>query len=126
MYGDEDKIRQAVRTLMDNAIRYMIDGGLIIIRCENYKQKVTFQVQDTGVGIPVRERAKIFQQFFRGSNIVRMRTDGTGLGLYIARAIINAAGGTIDFESAEGKGSTFTVAMPMRCSVSQKDRRSKA
>ena len=114
--ADEDKIRQVIRTLFDNAVRYMVDGGLIIVRVDHRNRHVAFEIQDTGVGIPRNERAKIFQQFFRGSNIVRMRTEGTGLGLFIAHAIVTASGGSISFTSQEGKGSAFRVSLP----VSQK------
>jgi len=117
VFGDEDKIRQVLRTLLDNAIRYMVDGGIIIIYCEREHGKLRFEIQDSGVGIPVREKSKIFQQFFRGSNIVRMRTEGTGLGLYIAKAIIQASGGKISFESTEGKGSKFIVMLPLHCGI---------
>jgi len=111
--ADEDKIRQVIRTLFDNAVRYMVDGGLIIVRVDYKNHHIAFEIQDTGVGIPSDERTKIFQQFFRGSNIVRMRTEGTGLGLFIAHAIVAASGGSISFTSQEGKGSTFRVALPI-------------
>lgn len=120
--GDEDKIRQVVRTLMDNAIRYMIDGGLVIIKCASMRTSVTMQVQDTGVGIPAKERSKVFQQFYRGSNVVRMRTDGSGLGLYISKAIVTASGGTISVNSTEGKGSLFSVTLPLNCAMPQDKR----
>lgn len=113
VHADEDKIRQVIRILIDNAVRYMVDGGLIIIRVDRKNHSVIFEIQDTGVGIPSSERGKIFQQFFRGSNIVRMRTEGTGLGLFISRAIMAASGGSISFTSQEGKGSTFRVALPL-------------
>ncbi|MEW6610002.1 MAG: HAMP domain-containing sensor histidine kinase [Patescibacteria group bacterium] len=111
--ADEDKIRQVIRTLFDNAVRYMIDGGLIVVRIERKNHSIALEIQDTGVGIPPQERSKIFQQFFRGSNVVRMRTEGTGLGLFIARAIMVASGGSLRFTSQEGKGSTFRMSLPV-------------
>lgn len=120
--GDEDKIKQVARTLVDNAIRYMIDGGLIIIKCIPSLTSVTFQVQDTGVGIPAKERSKVFQQFYRGSNVVRMRTDGSGLGLYIAKAVVEAARGTISVNSTEGKGTLFSVMLPLNCAVTKRQK----
>src|SRR3989344_1766985 len=120
--GDEDKVRQVVRTILDNAIRYMIHGGLIIVKCVATLTSVTIQIQDTGVGIPAQERARVFQQFYRGSNVVRMRTDGSGLGLYIAKAIVEASRGTIGVSSAEGKGSLFSVTLPLDCAVPKKQK----
>jgi len=113
-FGDEDKLRQVVRTLMDNAMRYMIDGGLIIVKMSVVNKNIIIDLQDTGVGIPVKEKKKVFQQFYRGSNVVRMRTEGTGLGLSIAKAIVELSGGMLTFNSTEGKGSVFTVALPKK------------
>lgn len=113
MYGDEDKIKQVFTSLFDNAIRYMINGGLIVVKMNKTNSSVAVEIQDTGVGIPSKERKQIFKQFFRGSNIVRMKTEGTGLGLFIAKSVIELSGGNISFSSQEGKGSSFTITLPL-------------
>ncbi len=111
--GDEDKLRQVLRTLIDNAMRYMIDGGLIIVKMSVANKNISVDIQDTGVGIPAKEKKKVFQQFYRGSNVVRMRTEGTGLGLSIAKAIVELSGGMLTFNSTEGKGSVFSLTLPL-------------
>ncbi len=69
--------------------------------------------KDTGYGIPKQQQAKVFTKMFRGSNIVLVEPAGTGLGLYIAKAIINKSGGDIWFESEEGKGTSFYIKLPL-------------
>ncbi|PJB16018.1 hypothetical protein CO116_02800, partial [Candidatus Falkowbacteria bacterium CG_4_9_14_3_um_filter_38_19] len=78
------------------------------------EKAIEFSIKDTGVGILKNQQSRVFSKFFRGANAIRMETEGSGLGLYIAKNIIEAHGGKIWFESEEGKGTTFHFTLPMK------------
>lgn len=111
---DKIKIRRVMQNLLSNAVKYTPKNGNIHIILKNTGKEVIFSITDTGVGIPADQQNKIFQRFFRGSNIIRIQPDGTGLGLFIARSLIEAHKGKIWFESLEGKGSTFYFSLPVQ------------
>ena len=117
---DIEKMRLAVQNLLDNAVRYTPPRGRITILLEIVKfhdrneREIAFSIRDTGVGIPQDQQPRVFTKFFRGANVMRMETEGTGLGLFIAKNIIEAHGGKIWFESEEGKGTTFYFNLPIR------------
>jgi PAS domain S-box-containing protein len=111
---DVDKIKIALENLIDNAVRYTKPGGKINISAETDGKEITIQIQDTGVGIPENEKEKIFTKFFRGENIMKMETEGTGLGLFIAKNIVELHGGRIWFDSKEGEGTVFSFALPIK------------
>jgi len=110
---DVEKIRLAIQNLFDNAIRYTPSGGQVTISLKSGKKEIECSVKDTGVGIPKDQKERVFTKFFRGANVLRMETEGTGLGLFITKNIIEAHGGKIWFESKEGKGSTFYFTLPV-------------
>jgi len=110
---DGDKIRQAFNNLINNAIKYSKDGGIVNISCKSSKKSVTFMIKDNGIGIPKHQQAKIFNKFFRADNASSQETDGTGLGLYITKSIIEAHDGKIWFESEEKIGSIFYFELPL-------------
>jgi len=110
---DGGKIKQAYNNIINNAIKYSKDGGQIDIGCEHKKNSTLFFIKDNGVGIPRNQQAKIFNKFFRASNVSVQETDGTGLGLYIAKSIIEAHEGKIWFESTENVGTTFFFELPI-------------
>jgi PAS domain S-box-containing protein len=110
IFSDYDKIRQILTNLVSNAFKYT-KGGLIIIGCESNTDEVKFWVKDTGIGIPDKERAQIFDRFFRGSNVDLVRSRGTGIGLSIVKELIELLNGKIWVESEVGKGSTFYFTM---------------
>lgn len=110
---DVEKMRLAVENLLDNAISYTRPGGYVTISLNYEKKKLKFLIQDTGIGIPKEQQKRVFTNFFRGTNAIRAETEGTGLGLFIVKNIIEAHGGEIWFESEENKGSTFFFTLPV-------------
>jgi len=112
---DVDKMKIAVGNLLDNAIRYTLSGGQIFISFKKTdNDEIEVQIQDTGLGIPENQQDKVFTKFFRGDNILKVETEGTGLGLFITKSIIEAHGGKIWFESKEGKGTVFYFTLPLK------------
>lgn len=114
VFADEEKIRFAVENLIDNAIRYTPDSGKIIISLREKDSGLEFQIKDSGVGIPLDQQPRVFSKFFRANNAVRMETEGSGLGVFLAKNIIEAHGGKIWFESKEGEGTTFYFSLPFK------------
>ncbi|MCD6402659.1 HAMP domain-containing histidine kinase, partial [bacterium] len=112
--ADPFQIKQVIENLLDNAIRYTKDKGKVEMLLKKKNKKLHFEIKDNGVGIPKEDQKYIFQKFFRSSNVMRHRTQGSGLGLYIAKAIIEKSGGKIGFQSKENKGSTFYFTLPIK------------
>lgn len=110
--GDSARLRQVFDNLVSNAIKYSPQGGEVRISGTFDAQSVTVAVSDQGVGIAPEELDNIFQRFYRVEGKLSRSTRGTGLGLYLARAVVRAHGGTIDVTSQPGKGSTFYVRLP--------------
>lgn len=111
---DELKIRQVFENLISNAVKYSRENSQVIVGCDHNSKEAVFYVRDSGVGIPLRQQHQVFSKFFRADNVSTLHTDGTGLGLYIAKAIVEAHGGRIWFDSKENQGSTFYVALPIK------------
>jgi signal transduction histidine kinase len=110
---DGEKIRQVLQNLLSNAVKYSKEGGVVIIGCDTSpKTKITFSIKDSGLGIPAAQQSRMFEKFFRADNVKTKETDGTGLGLYIAKAIVEGHGGTISFVSGQDKGTTFSFSLP--------------
>ncbi len=110
---DEEKITVAFENIISNAIKYTPAEGTIKIFLKSENGKIIVTISDTGIGVPEKDKPRIFEKFFRSRNAFHMETEGTGLGLYIAKNIIQAHGGKISFSSEEGKGTTFTVSLPI-------------
>ena len=113
LFIDELKIRQVMQNLISNAIKYSKENTQITVGCTHRPDEVVFYVKDQGIGIPAHQQEQVFKKFFRAENVFTMHTDGTGLGLYICKAIVEAHGGKIWFESEESKGSTFYFSLPL-------------
>ena len=111
---DVQKLSMVLSNLVDNAIRYNVPNGQIVVTLEKVADQpyVEVRVKDTGIGLPAEEMEKLFSKFFRASNAVKFQADGSGLGLYIARNIIQAHGGQIWAESELNRGTTVHFTIP--------------
>ncbi len=102
-----------LNNLVSNAIKYSPDGGDIRIRGELHPKHVTIAVRDDGIGIPAQQQHRIFQKFSRLDNALSRKTEGTGLGLFLCKAIIEAHNGRIWFQNnPDAPGATFTFSLP--------------
>jgi len=110
---DVEKMRLVVSNLIENSIKYTPSGGSIFLETAREGESVKVLVRDTGMGILKDQQERIFTKYFRGSNAIRMETEGTGLGLFIAKNIVETHGGKIWFSSEEGKGTTFFFTLPI-------------
>lgn len=111
--GDEHRMEQVLINLISNAIKYSPKSEKVIVKVRDVKDTVEVSVQDFGEGIPSDEKERIFERFFRSRKHEGVRIAGFGLGLYITKEIIEKHHGTIRVESTEGKGSTFTLRIPV-------------
>jgi PAS domain S-box-containing protein len=111
--ADEARIRQVLDNLVNNAIKYSPNGGTITIGGQVDTNEVTIFVRDQGVGISSQDQERIFERFFRVDGALSRSTEGTGLGLYLAKAIVEAHGGRINVTSKPGSGSTFYFTIPL-------------
>ena len=110
--GDPDRMAQVMANLLSNAIKYSPDGGTVEVVGEREDDRVRVSVRDEGLGIPAELQDQVFAKFFRG-HAPASGIAGTGLGLTIARSLVEAQGGTIDFQSASGEGSVFWLELPI-------------
>ena len=117
--GDPLRLEQVVRNLLNNAIAYSPAGGVITVSMEVSTTTAVISVQDQGLGIPEDELSSIFDCFHRARNVADDDPGGTGLGLYIARNIVESHGGRIWAKSPEERGATFFVELPLRSDQTQ-------
>ena len=110
--ADPDGLRQVLVNLVENAVKYSPNGGLVELELEPTDGRVRFVVRDRGLGIPASEHERIFEKFFRLDPNLARGVGGTGLGLYISREIVRRMGGRIRVESRPGSGSTFSFDLP--------------
>lgn len=110
---DRARVTLVIDSLIDNAIRYTTGGSTISIQIERVGAKIRWTIEDKGIGIPNIQQKYIFQKFFRANNSLQSQTEGTGIGLYIARSVIIASGGSMGFTSEENKGSLFWFMLPI-------------
>jgi signal transduction histidine kinase len=110
---DPGLVGQVYRNMLINAMKYTPNGGTVTFSVKKEKDHVLTEVSDTGYGVPDDEKKKMFEKFFRGTNITKVETDGTGLGMYMAKLIVESSGGKIWFESTESKGTRFWFTLPL-------------
>ncbi|MEK7461966.1 MAG: HAMP domain-containing sensor histidine kinase, partial [Patescibacteria group bacterium] len=109
---DPKLLRMVIQNLLSNSIKYTPERGRIeVALLLDDKKNVIFKITDTGYGIPKNQYDKIFTKLFRADNVIGKDTEGTGLGLYIAKSIVEQSGGKLWFESEENKGSTFYASL---------------
>jgi PAS domain S-box-containing protein len=106
---DGDRLRQVLANLVENAVKYSPDGGVVELRIDRRESGVRFSVRDEGLGIPPSEHDRIFDKFYRLDPHLTRGVGGTGLGLYICRELVRRLGGRISVSSEPGQGSTFFV-----------------
>ncbi|HVT03428.1 MAG TPA: ATP-binding protein [Thermoanaerobaculia bacterium] len=112
VHGDRDRLEQVLGNLMENAIKYSSDGTEITVRVKDEGDRVVTSISDQGIGIPADELGQVFERFHRGRHVSSSNYGGLGLGLYIAKQIVERHGGVIWVESREGQGTTFSFRMP--------------
>ena len=112
VHADRDRLAQVIGNLLSNAIKYSPDGGPVLVRLTAGAGQVRLAVADEGMGIPADEQERVFEKFFRGA-AAASAIGGTGLGLSVAREIVASHGGRIELRSEPGRGSTFTVVLPV-------------
>jgi signal transduction histidine kinase len=113
IHGDVDRINQIIENLIENAIRYTDPGGNVTVSVTNDDRQFLFNITDTGIGIEEKDKAKIFNDFFRAEEAKKMQPNGSGIGLYLAKRYIVGHGGSIWFTTKKNKGTTFTFTIPI-------------
>jgi PAS domain S-box-containing protein/excisionase family DNA binding protein len=113
MEGDALRLEQVLQNLVGNAIKYSPRGGLVSVRIERQSEWAYVDVSDQGIGIPQDALAKLFERFYRASNVDGGGIAGMGIGLYVVKEIVTLHGGKIAVTSREGEGSTFTICLPL-------------
>lgn len=111
--GDEKKMEVVFDNLISNAIKYNKEKGRVFVNVKKKGRKAVFCVKDEGIGISDNEKKRLFGRFYRGDRVVKMGVAGTGLGLYIAKNIIEQSNGDLWYKSTEGKGSEFCFSVPI-------------
>lgn len=114
VFTDPTQVKLAVEIFLDNAVRYIKGKGEVLVILEGRRKDLLLKVQDNGVGIPEEDKKHIFEKFFRSRNVLKYQTEGSGIGLYIAKSVIEECGGRIGFQSKENKGSTFWFTLPIK------------
>ena len=117
--GDADRLAQALRNLLSNAIRHTPAGGQVTMRVGRSGEQVTIQVADTGSGIAPEDLPHVFDRFYRGDKSRSRRGGGAGLGLAITRQLVTAHGGQIEVASSPGLGTSFVIALPAATEIAQ-------
>ncbi len=116
---DLQLIRQVVLNLISNAVKYTPNGGRIDVNIGLKDDEISWAIRDTGIGIPHASQTRLFEKFYRAENALPLDTEGTGLGLYLARLIVERFGGTIACQSEVGQGTTVTFRLPVSYATSE-------
>ncbi|HXF64677.1 MAG TPA: ATP-binding protein, partial [Caldilineaceae bacterium] len=112
--GDRERVEQVLSNLLSNAVKFSPDGRMVIIRSDQVDGQWRVEIEDQGIGIPAAEIPSLFQRFYRASTAVENQIQGTGLGLYVCKAIVEGHQGAIGLVSQEGEGTTVWFTLPAR------------
>jgi two-component system, OmpR family, sensor kinase len=110
VFGDASLLNQVFGNLLSNAVKYSPDGGLIRLIAAQDGAQIVVAVEDQGIGIPERDRQRVFERYYRGSNTTGIV--GSGVGLYLVSTIASLHKGSVELDSREGEGSRFTLRLP--------------
>lgn len=110
---DPQRLRLAFQNIIENAINYTLPGGDVTISLKTTESSAVVEVRDSGIGIPKHQLTRLFTKFFRAENVMRMQTEGSGLGLYIVKNVVKRHGGDITITSQEGVGTTVAISLPL-------------
>lgn len=111
---DAEKLKRILSNLLSNSIKYTPAQGKIKVIVERKNKEIRISVSDSGMGISTVDQSKIFRKFFRSPKAIKFSPDGTGLGLFIAKSLVETMGGKIGFESGDGKGTVFYFTLPLK------------
>ena len=114
MFADPGKLAQVCYNIIENAIKYTPEGGKIRVRLHRDLRDAVLEISDTGVGIPAEDLPHVFDRFYRVDKARGRDTGGTGLGLSIVQQIVRLHAGSVTVHSELGKGTTFTVQLPVK------------
>ena len=110
--ADEDRLVEVLANLLDNALRYTLPGGAVTVTAAQEGSEVVIRVRDTGPGIAEEDLPFVFERFWRGDKSRSRESGGSGMGLAIARQLVELQGGSIAVESPQGQGTIFTIRLP--------------
>lgn len=111
---DKERIKMVITNIIDNAINYTKENGTVAVNAKDAGDKIEIYIKDNGIGIPEEAKEKLFSKFYRAKNAKAIKPQGTGLGLFLAKTIVEGHGGKIDYTSKENEGTTFTITLPKK------------
>jgi len=112
--GDPERLAQVLDNLFSNAVRYTDPGGRLTVRCGVRRGEAVLEVEDSGIGIAPEHQARVFDRFWRAPGARERTADGSGVGLAVVSELVRAHGGRVELASRPGRGSTFSVLLPLR------------
>lgn len=113
IFSEKSSLHEIFSNLITNAVQYTPDSGTVTVRGDHTTDSIIIAITDTGIGIPKSHQASLFEQFSRADNALAAYTEGTGLGLYLVKVLLERIGGSIDFKSKLNVGTTFIVTLPL-------------
>jgi signal transduction histidine kinase len=119
---DGQRLRRVIENIVSNALKYAPQGPVIIAATAATDEHVAITIKDRGIGLSAEDKRQLFARYYRSPEVIRMKIEGTGLGLYIAKATVEAHGGKLHVESpGPGKGTTFHILLPVNIATGPKE-----